>query len=191
MDIVWAGLVRNFNHLCDVLLSAGSQFSLTSLACAFVIAVAVLALQRRRKGRRMRLRALMRALFPRRIVRSPSTAADVGYFLFNTFVYAGIFGMAAVSYQFLTNGVLGGMVRASSAQPAPSALPVFVSRSIITRAAVSRLRVRLLARPLSQAPHPGAVGAAQGASHRGGAHPAHQLPHAPVRHLDLRQHPRA
>ena len=30
--------------------------------------------------------------------------ADVGYFLFNTFVYAGIFGMAAVSYQFLTNG---------------------------------------------------------------------------------------
>ena len=110
VDIVWAGLVRNFNHLCDVLLSAGSQFSLTSLACAFVLAVAFLALQRHRKGRRLRWRAIWRALFPRRIVKSPSTAADLGYFLFNTFVYAGIFGMAAVSYQFLTNGVLDGMI---------------------------------------------------------------------------------
>ena len=131
VDIVWAGLVRNFNHFCDVLLSAGSQFSLTSLACAFVIAVAFLALRRHRKGRRLRWRAIWRALFPRRIVKSPSTAADLGYFLFNTFVYAGIFGMAAVSYQFLTNGVLDGMI-AVFGHPAPSALPVIISRSIIT-----------------------------------------------------------
>jgi sterol desaturase/sphingolipid hydroxylase (fatty acid hydroxylase superfamily) len=131
VDIVWAGLVRNFHHLCDVLFSAGSQFSVTSLACAFLIAVVVLTLERRRKGRRIRWRVLMRALFPRRIVRSPSTVADVGYFLFNTFVYAGIFGMAAVSYQFLTNGVLGGMIMAFG-KPAPSALPDFVSRAIIT-----------------------------------------------------------
>jgi len=131
VDIVWAGLARNFNHLCDVLLSAGSQFSLTSLACAFVIAVAFLALQRRSKGRRIRWRAMRRALFPRRILKSPSTVADIGYFLFNTFVYAGIFGMAAVSYQFLTNGVLNGMVFAFG-QPSPSSLPLLASRSIVT-----------------------------------------------------------
>ncbi len=131
MDFVWSGLVRNFNHLCDVLFSVGSQFSLTSLGCAFVIALGALALQRRRRGRHIRLRALMRALFPRRIIRSPSTLADVGYFLFNIFVYAGIFGMAAVSYQFLTNAVLGGMVFAFG-KPTPSALPELVSRSIMT-----------------------------------------------------------
>jgi sterol desaturase/sphingolipid hydroxylase (fatty acid hydroxylase superfamily) len=129
--MIWAGLIRNFNHLCDVLFSAGSQFSLTSLACALVIAAAVIVVRQCRKGRRIRLRALVRALFPRRIVKSPSTVADVGYFLFNTFVYAGIFGMAAVSYQFLTNAVLGGMVL-TFGKPSPSALPELVSRSIIT-----------------------------------------------------------
>ncbi|MEI7805905.1 MAG: sterol desaturase family protein [Hyphomicrobiales bacterium] len=131
MDTILNGLRRNFDHLYDVLFSAGSQFSLTSLGCALVIAAAVLVYRRKRKGRRIRVRALIRALFPRRIVRSPSTVADAGYFLFNTFVYAGIFGMAAVSYQFLTNAVIGGMVFAFG-QPTPPALPEYASRSIIT-----------------------------------------------------------
>lgn len=131
MEIVWIGLSRNFNHLYNLLFSVGSQLSLTSLGCALIVAAAVLVVRRRRKGRRIRLRALVRALFPRRIVRSPSTVADFGYFLFNTFVYAGIFGMAAVSYQFLTNAVLGGLV-VTFGQPTPSSLPVWASRSLIT-----------------------------------------------------------
>ena len=131
MDVVWNGLVRNFNHLCDVLFSAGSPFSLTSLGCALAIAVAFLVIRRARKGRRIRWRALKRALFPRRIVRNPSSYADAGYFLFNTFVYAGIFGLAAVSYQFLTNALLNGLVFAFG-QPAPSALPAWLSRTMIT-----------------------------------------------------------
>ncbi|HVV63791.1 MAG TPA: sterol desaturase family protein [Pseudolabrys sp.] len=130
MDLIWNGLVRNFNHLCDVLFSAGSQFSLTSLGCALAIAAGFLIHQRWRRKRRIRLRTLMRALFPRRILRSPSTVADVGYFLFNVFVYAGIFGMAAISYQFITNWIIGGLVSAFG-QPKPL-LPEFVSRSIIT-----------------------------------------------------------
>jgi sterol desaturase/sphingolipid hydroxylase (fatty acid hydroxylase superfamily) len=131
VDIVWQGLLRNFSHLHHLLFSVGSEFSLTSLVCALVIAAAFLIYRRARKGRRVRLRALMRALFPRRIVKSPSTVADFGYFLFNTFVYAGLFGMAAVSYQFLTNGVLGGLI-AAFGTPAPSTLAVPVSRAIIT-----------------------------------------------------------
>lgn len=131
MDIIANGLLRNFERLWNELFSVSSQLSLTSLACALMIAVAFLLLRRWQKRRRIRLRALRRALFPRRIVRSPSTVADLGYLLFNTFIYGGIFGMAAISYQFLTNAVIGGMVFAFGA-PAPSVFPESVSRSIIT-----------------------------------------------------------
>jgi len=64
-------------------------------------------------------------------VRSPSTVADFGYFIFNVFVYAGIFGMAAVSYQFLTNAVIGGLVVVFGAPKAVTA-PEFVSRATVT-----------------------------------------------------------
>jgi sterol desaturase/sphingolipid hydroxylase (fatty acid hydroxylase superfamily) len=131
VDVVVSGLLRNLLHLYDVLFSVGSQLSLTSLACAFLIASGFLIYRRMRKGRRIRLRVLMRALFPRRIVKSPSSVTDFGYFLFNTFVYGGIFGMAAVSYQFLTNAVIGGLVFFIG-EPSPSGLPVFVTRSAIT-----------------------------------------------------------
>jgi sterol desaturase/sphingolipid hydroxylase (fatty acid hydroxylase superfamily) len=131
VDIIWNGLVRNFRHLYDLLFSVDSQLSVTSLACAFFIASGFLIIRRGRQGRSVRLRALMRALFPRRIVRSPSTVADFGYFLFNVFVYAGIFGMAAVSYQFLTNAVIGGLVFVFGAPKAVTA-PEFVSRTIVT-----------------------------------------------------------
>lgn len=131
MELVWNGLVGNFYRLSHVLLSVGSSFSLASLGGALIVAVAVLALPRWHKGRRLRLRVLARALFPRRIWRSPSTVADAGYFLFNTFLYTVTFGMAAVSYQFLTNGVVQGLV-AAFGPPAPSSLPVWLSRSCIT-----------------------------------------------------------
>jgi len=131
VDIVGNVLLSVFYRLCGVLFSAGSQLSLTSLACALFIAAGFLLFRRTGKRRNVRLRALMRALFPRRILRSPSTAADLGYFLFNTFVYAASFGMAAISYQFLTNAVIGGMVYAFG-QPKPPVVPEFVSRSIIT-----------------------------------------------------------
>jgi sterol desaturase/sphingolipid hydroxylase (fatty acid hydroxylase superfamily) len=131
VDVIWNGLIGNVDHLAKLFFSVGSEFSVNSLACALLVAAAVLVVRRLRKGRRIRWRALTRALFPRRILRSPSTVADVGFFLFNTCVYAGIFGMAAVSYQFLTNGVLNGLV-AAFGHPAPSSLPVWASRSITT-----------------------------------------------------------
>lgn len=131
MDLIWNGILRNVTHLYDVLFSVGSQYSLTSLLCALVVAAGFLVLRRFKSRRTVRLRALIRALFPRRILRSPSTVADIGWFLFNTFVYAGIFGMVAVSYEFLTNGVIRGLVFAFG-QPSPSALPEFAVRGIIT-----------------------------------------------------------
>jgi len=131
VDLVWNGILRNVRHLYDVLFSVGSQYSITSLACALLIAAGFLVLRRWKSRRTVRARALIRALFPRRILRSPSTVADIGWFLFNTFVYAGIFGMMAVSYQFLTNAVIGGLVFAFGT-PSPSVLPEFVVRGAIT-----------------------------------------------------------
>ena len=130
MDVVLSGLQRNADHLIKLLLSPGSEFSLTSLAFAFAVAAAV-TIWHGRKPRRVRMRALMRVLFPRRVLRGPSTKADIGYFMFNTFVYAGIFGSAAISYQFLTNTVIAGMVFAAGPARAP-VVPEFASRAIIT-----------------------------------------------------------
>jgi sterol desaturase/sphingolipid hydroxylase (fatty acid hydroxylase superfamily) len=131
VERIASGLLNIVHHLGEVLFSVGSEFSLTSLGCALVIATGFLAIRSRRRRGKIRLRVLARAMFPRRIVRHDSTVADFGYFLFNTFVYAGIFGMAAVSYQFLTNGVLQGLI-ATAGPVMPSSLPVFVQRAVVT-----------------------------------------------------------
>ena len=78
---------------------AGSHISLLSLVCAFLIAVVFVAARRYRKGRRIRVRALLLALFPKRIVMSRSTVADLGYFYFNLFLFGIIFGWALLSYE--------------------------------------------------------------------------------------------
>lgn len=131
MEAVGHVLIGLLNRLLGLLTSAGSQFSITSLGCALFIAVAVLVVRRLRNGRSMRPRALVRVLFPLRIRRSRSTFADFGWFLFNTFVYAGSFGLAAISYQFVTNAVLGGLVFAFG-RPTSSVLPEFAARATIT-----------------------------------------------------------
>jgi sterol desaturase/sphingolipid hydroxylase (fatty acid hydroxylase superfamily) len=134
VDVIWTVLLTYYHHLYNLLFSVGSVFSATSLFCAFVIAAGFLVLRRVRGGRRVRWRGLIRALFPRRILRNPSTVADLGYFLFNVFICGSLFaalGIAVVSYQFLTNAVIREMV-AAFGQPSPSTLPDYVTRSIIT-----------------------------------------------------------
>jgi sterol desaturase/sphingolipid hydroxylase (fatty acid hydroxylase superfamily) len=131
LELLWAALKRNFDHLTNVFLSVGSEFSVNSLLFALTVAASFIVWRRLRRGRRLRLRALARALFPRRILRSPSTVADFGYFLFNMFVFGAIVSVVAVSYQFLTNGVLSGLVTLFG-RPAPSTWPEWASRSAIT-----------------------------------------------------------
>src|SRR3569833_2522645 len=109
MERIAAGLLNIVHRVYELLFSVGSQISLTSLACALVIAAAFLAVRHIRRRGRMRLRVLLRALFPRRILFHRSTAADIGWLLFNCFVYGAIFGLAGLSYQFLTNGVVGAL----------------------------------------------------------------------------------
>jgi sterol desaturase/sphingolipid hydroxylase (fatty acid hydroxylase superfamily) len=114
-----------------VFLSFGSCFSLSSLACALGIAVLFVVAKRRRKDRRVRLRTIVRALFPKRIVTHASTFTDLGYLYFNLFVNGLAFGWAVLSYQYLTNGLIAGLVAAFG--PAmPTALPTVLSQVAIT-----------------------------------------------------------
>jgi sterol desaturase/sphingolipid hydroxylase (fatty acid hydroxylase superfamily) len=80
-------------HVGFLLLSPGSAVSLSSLACALVLA-AVFLLVGRRKRREVPLKVLLRAMFPRRILFSRSTRVDIGFFLFNALIYGAVFGWA-------------------------------------------------------------------------------------------------
>ena len=114
-----------------LLFSLGSHFSLTSLLAALIIAALFFVAQRVRRGRRVRLRTIMRALFPRRIIRHRSNQADIFYMFFNVFMAGIVFGWAVLSYQFIGNGIIAGLV-ALFGPVAPSPLPVFVSRATVT-----------------------------------------------------------
>ena len=122
-----------FNQASRLFLSLGSGFSLTSLFSAFCLAALFLAIRRRQKNRRIRLKTILKALFPKRITNSPSHAADVGYFFLGVFVFGLILGWAVLSYQVLTNHVIDFLVAAFGA-PQPTSLPEFFSRAAITLA---------------------------------------------------------
>ncbi|MFN3656235.1 MAG: sterol desaturase family protein [Pseudolabrys sp.] len=125
-----AGIDFLLGQLGRLLLAPGSHFSLTSLAAALVVAAVFFAWQRVRRGRRLRLRALARALFPRRILRHRSNQADIGYLFFNVFVFGVVFGWSILSYQLITNGIIAGLVVLFGAVE-PATHP-FVSNAAIT-----------------------------------------------------------
>jgi sterol desaturase/sphingolipid hydroxylase (fatty acid hydroxylase superfamily) len=126
-----AGLTFFFGQIGNLLFSLGSHFSLTSLGAALLFACAYFARQRLKRGRRLRWRTLLRALFPRRIVESKSNQADIGYLFFNVFVFGVVFGWAVLSYQSISNGVIAGLV--SLFGPiSPTTLPAYVPRIVIT-----------------------------------------------------------
>lgn len=125
------GISYFFGQLSKAFLSPGSHISLLSLFSALCVAFVVLAARRYKKGRRIRLKPLLRALFPKRIVLSKSSMADAGYFYFNVFVFGILFGWALLSYNTLSRSVADLLTNALGAMP-PAPWPVFVSRSIIT-----------------------------------------------------------
>ena len=85
-----AGFSFFFGQIGRLLFSLGSHFSLTSLGAALAFSTLFFAWQRLKRGRRIRLCTLWRALFPRHIVTSKSNQADVGYLFFNVYVF--VFG---------------------------------------------------------------------------------------------------
>ena len=97
IDIVVRVSERLGMPLVSLLLRPGSMFSLLSLASALALAVGVLAQRRRARGRAVRVRVLMRALLPRRLLRGASMRADLGFFLLNTLITGTLIGWAVTS----------------------------------------------------------------------------------------------
>ena len=119
-----------FDQLRRLLFSWGGSLSITSLAAALAVSAAFFAWQRKKRGRRVRAKVILRALFPRRILRSASNQADIFYLLFNVFTYGLAFGWAVLSYQFISNAIIGGLVGAFG--PVAPFAPDYVSRAVIT-----------------------------------------------------------
>ena len=126
-----AGIDFFLHQSSRLLFSLGSHFSLTSLLAALIIAALFFVAQRIRRGRRVRLRTIMRALFPKHIIRHRSNQADIFYLFFNVFLAGIVFGWAVLSYQFISNGIIAGLV-ALFGPVAPSGVPLFVSRAVVT-----------------------------------------------------------
>lgn len=105
-DFPGAALAHLGGKLAKLLLSVG-PYSLASWLTALCVAILFLGLRRPHRHRQIRAKVLLRAIFPRKILRSPSSAADVGFFVFNFFLAGALFGWAIVSYHFVSTAVAG------------------------------------------------------------------------------------
>ncbi|HVY56622.1 MAG TPA: sterol desaturase family protein [Xanthobacteraceae bacterium] len=130
MDLA-PGVSYLLHQLGRLFLSAGSTFSVTSLAAAFVLAASFFALRRYRRNRPVRLKTILRALFPRHFFASESSIADLSYLFFNTFVFSLVFGWAILSYELISNTTIGALVRTfGHVEPLP--LPPAVTNGLVT-----------------------------------------------------------
>lgn len=108
---------RDVKFLGELLVSPGSNFSAPALASALLLATAIVALRRRPGKRWPRWRVWLRALFPRRLFRSASTRADVGFFLLNTLAGAGGVAGAILAANQVGRWVWRGLTHALGASP--------------------------------------------------------------------------
>jgi sterol desaturase/sphingolipid hydroxylase (fatty acid hydroxylase superfamily) len=131
----FSGIASGFGfvarQLGRLLFSLGSHFSFTSLGASLVIAMVFYAAKRIRRGRKLSPRVILRALFPKRIVNSPSNNADIGYLFFNVLVFGIVFGWAILSYETVTNGIITGLVRLFG-EPMPTTLPSWATNAVVT-----------------------------------------------------------
>jgi sterol desaturase/sphingolipid hydroxylase (fatty acid hydroxylase superfamily) len=129
MDILTKGRELT-EQLLSVLLPLGSTFSLASLAFAFCVASGFLALRHWRRRRRLAITAIVRAIFSKKIIIAPSTKADIGYFLINTFALGGLIGWAALSTQSVAALVLAELKTHFGARDPVAAPELFLRASI-------------------------------------------------------------
>ncbi|MDP3175857.1 MAG: sterol desaturase family protein [Phenylobacterium sp.] len=117
--------------ISNVFLTPSSVFWAPTLLSALLIAALSLSWARLRTGRRVRPAALIKTLFPAGLLRSPSTKADVGLFLFNAFPAGLLVGAMILSADQFSAPVTGLLVRAFGPSPAISP-PPGVKTAIIT-----------------------------------------------------------
>lgn len=135
MDTLFDLPRRALSHIVavygDALLSINKSFTLITLTIALVIALAFLLLHRRRRIRPVRLKVLFRAVFPRKIIRSASTRADLGFYVLNTLLITSLFGGAVLSAHHISAYISLGLAHVFGAMH-PTALGAFWITAIST-----------------------------------------------------------
>jgi sterol desaturase/sphingolipid hydroxylase (fatty acid hydroxylase superfamily) len=81
-----------------------SKYSIQALLCTLVVSAIYICSRRALRGRRIRVRTVMRALFPSWLVRGASFKVDVAYFLIYPPVLAALAGWIFISYEFIYYG---------------------------------------------------------------------------------------
>ena len=118
------------NQIGGTFLKPGSTLSVAALACSLAVAIAMITQGRSRK-RSIRPRVLVRALFPRRLVRAASARADIGYFLFSV-LFSGFFiSWAIISTNVIAVATTRGLAAALGTL-APTALPPWLCAGVAT-----------------------------------------------------------
>jgi sterol desaturase/sphingolipid hydroxylase (fatty acid hydroxylase superfamily) len=130
VDGVKDAAVERGQLVMQLLFSPGSPYSLAAmLICTIIAAAATLA--NRGPKREVRLKVLLRAMFPRRIVMSESGRADLFFSFFNIFLWFLMFGWAVVSAQEVAK--LGhGSLTSLFGSLAPSTLPRWTASALMT-----------------------------------------------------------
>ncbi len=118
-------LISPLRPAAATLLSPASISSVYSLGAAAMIAFAWLALRRLRRNRRVAPKALMRAIFSRRVLLHRSTVADLAYCVIGLATLGAIIGWAVVSTSWISDGVAAFLARWFGPGPNPHA-PDFV-----------------------------------------------------------------
>ena len=110
--------------LFHMLLSPGSVFSALLLTAALLIAASTIALRCRARGRRTSFKLLRRAIFPRWLILSASTRADLGFCLLNTMATGVIIGSAELSFSTVANWTGAALVAVLGPRPTPYFAPL-------------------------------------------------------------------
>lgn len=92
-----------------VFVHPAGAFSFASIGSALLLATIFLYVRHRSRRRRLRLKVLARALLPRRIYKSASAQTDLGFLLFNVFLFSLMFGWAVLSAQFVARHAQAGL----------------------------------------------------------------------------------
>lgn len=130
MESVFSSISDAFLGFPTRILSLGSMLSIPSLLCALLFAV-LFVVFRRGLRKQTRLRALMRALFPKRIWHSSSTFLDMQYVLANSFLYIAIVPLAVFNFVVVQDMVHSGLGIVFGA-PQDTALPEAACIAIVT-----------------------------------------------------------
>jgi sterol desaturase/sphingolipid hydroxylase (fatty acid hydroxylase superfamily) len=100
-----ATVLSPFRPVAATFLAPSSNCSIWSLGAALAMALGWLAVQRLRRGRRLRFNVFWRALFPRRVLLHRSTRADIVYCVLSLMALGAILGWAVVSTRWVSDGV--------------------------------------------------------------------------------------